>query len=111
MLKARCVNSGGPNVDAELGRQSLAPADLSVASVDAFDRCARSYRAADEMRKDWDLEAARAARYAGWDTPEGQTLLGQSLEEIAARVEAEGIQPEPRSGRQERLENIVSRFV
>ena len=53
----------------------------------------------------------RDSRYAGWDTPEGKALLSQSLEEIAAHVEADGIQPEPNSGRQERLENILNRFV
>ena len=30
---------------------------------------------------------------------------------IWVRVEADGIEPEPKSGRQERLENIVNRFV
>ena len=39
-------------------------------------------------------------------------LIGQrTLEEIAAWVEAENIDPEPRSGRQEYLENLVNRFV
>jgi len=33
------------------------------------------------------------------------------LEQISARVEAEDINPEPKSGRQERLENLVNRFL
>jgi xylose isomerase len=34
-----------------------------------------------------------------------------SLEEIASKVEAGGIDPSPRSGRQEMLENLFNRFV
>ena len=38
-------------------------------------------------------------------------MLNSGLDEITARVLAEDINPEPRSGRQERLENYVNRFV
>jgi xylose isomerase len=39
-------------------------------------------------------------------------LAGQrTLEDIAARVVKDGIEPQPRSGRQELLENIVNRYV
>ena len=34
-----------------------------------------------------------------------------SLEEIAARVARERIDPKPKSGRQEYLENLLNRFV
>ena len=33
------------------------------------------------------------------------------LDDIAAMVERENINPEPRSGRQEYLENVVNRYV
>ena len=111
VIKAGGFTTGGTNFDAKLRRQSLDPEDLILSHVGAFDICARAYKAATAMLEDGALEAARAERYAGWDKPEARAMLGQSLDEIAARVEAEGIQPEPRSGRQERLENIVSRFV
>ncbi len=35
----------------------------------------------------------------------------RSLEEIAERVVKKNIDPQPRSGRQELLENIVNRYV
>ena len=35
----------------------------------------------------------------------------RTLEDIAERVVKEGIEPEPRSGRQELLENVVNRYV
>ena len=111
ILRAGGFTTGGTNFDAKLRRQSLDPQDLILAHAGAFDVCARGYKAAAAMLQDGALEKARAHRYAGWDTPEGKALLSQSLEEIAAHVEADGIQPEPNSGRQERLENILNRFV
>ena len=35
----------------------------------------------------------------------------RTLEQIAQWVEADNINPEPRSGQQEYLENLVNRFV
>jgi xylose isomerase len=54
-----------------------------------------------------------AARYAGWDSQEGRAMLGgeRSLADIAARVERDTVEPRPRSGRQEYLENLVNRYV
>jgi xylose isomerase len=73
-----------------------------------MDVCARGLKAAAAMLEDGGLEKMRVERYAGW---KDATFLDQPLETIAARVEAEGIEPQPRSGGQERLENWVSRFV
>ena len=44
---------------------------------------------------------------------EAQAMLSgqRNLADIAARVAAEGIAPQPRSGGQERFENLVNRFV
>ena len=111
ILKAGGFATGGTNFDAKLRRQSLDPEDLILAHVGAFDICARGFKAAAAMLKDGKLETLRDARYAGWGDPDAQKMLSQSLEDIAARVEAENIVPQPRSGRQERLENIVNRFV
>ena len=111
ILRAGGFDTGGTNFDAKLRRQSLDPADMLLAHVGAMDVCARGLKAAAAMLEDDGLEAARRARYAGWDAPEAQAMLGSDLGSIAARVEAEGINPAPRSGRQERLENLVNRFV
>jgi xylose isomerase len=63
------------------------------------------------MLEDGTLEGLRAVRYAGWDAPEAQAMLSGSLEDLEKRVLADDLRPEPRSGRQERLENLVNRFV
>ena len=111
ILRAGGFTTGGTNFDAKLRRQSLDPEDLILAHVGAFDICARGYKAAVAMLEDGTLETARSARYAGWETAAGMAMLTKSLDQIAAQVEAENLQPAPQSGRQERLENIVNRFV
>lgn len=111
VLKAGGFRSGGTNFDAKLRRQSLDPADLVLAHVGAIDVCARGLKAAAAMLEDGGLEQARQERYAGWETQAAQELLSGSLEGCLAHVEERGLAPEPRSGRQERLENYVNRFV
>ncbi len=112
VLKAGGFTTGGTNFDAKLRRQSLDPNDLIAAHAGAMDICARGLKAAVAMLEDGGLEGARAARYAGWDEAPAQSwLTAASLDEIEAQVAAGGIDPQPRSGQQEILENYVSRFV
>lgn len=112
ILKAGGFTKGGTNFDAKLRRQSLDPVDLVAAHVGGMDICARGLKAAAAMLQDGTLEAMRTERYAGWDTAQaGDMLKNGSLDSISARVLAEGLDPKPVSGRQERLENLVSRFT
>lgn len=111
VLKAGGFTTGGTNFDAKLRRQSLDPIDLIAGHAGAMDVCARGFKAAAAMLEDGGLENLRQARYAGWDAPEAQALLASDFASIADRVVADGIDPQPRSGRQEILENVVNRFV
>jgi xylose isomerase len=111
ILRAGGYTTGGTNFDAKLRRQSLDPADLIAAHAGAMDTCARALKCAAAMLEDGTLEQMRAERYAGWDEEVARAMLSGTLEDAAARVEADRIEPEPRSGRQERLENLVNRFV
>lgn len=111
ILKAGGFSTGGTNFDAKIRRQSIDPEDLVAAHVGGMDICARGLKAAAAMLEDGGLEAELEKRYAGWSSPGAQDLLSSSLDDIAARVLDESINPEPRSGRQERLENYVNRFV
>jgi xylose isomerase len=105
--------TGGTNFDAKLRRQSLDPEDLLVAHIGGMDCCARGLKAAARMLEERALLGPLEERYAGWDSAEGKAMLSgkRTLEEIAGRVVKEKIEPEPRSGRQELLENIVNRYV
>lgn len=111
VLKAGGFTTGGTNFDAKIRRQSLEPEDLILSHVGAMDVCARALKAAASLLEDGGLEAARAARYADWDKPGNRAMLASSLEDISARVLADKLDPQPRSGRQERLENLWNRFV
>ncbi|MBR2573723.1 MAG: xylose isomerase [Loktanella sp.] len=111
VLRAGGFTTGGTNFDAKLRRQSLDAEDLILAHVGGMDACAAGLKAAAAMLEDGKLEAARDARYAGWDTEAGRALLASDLDAITARVMAEGVSPQPRSGRQERLENLVNRYL
>jgi len=105
--------TGGTNFDAKLRRQSLDPADLLIGHIGGMDCCARGVKAAAKMVEDGALSKPLEERYAKWESPEAQKMLrGEySLDEIAGMVERENINPEPKSGRQEYLENIVNRYV
>lgn len=112
ILKMGGFTTGGTNFDAKLRRQSLDPEDLVAAHVGGMDVCAAGLKAAAAMLEDGTLEAMRAERYAGWDTEDSQALLTRAtLQDCYDCVVGQGINPEPRSGKQERLENLVNRFV
>lgn len=113
VLKAGGFTTGGTNFDAKLRRQSLDPEDLILAHVGGMDACARGLKAAAAILEDGTLEAMRAERYAGWNSDEAKKMLsgGYALDDLEAYVRSSGLNPEPRSGKQERLENLVNRFV
>ncbi|WP_106744683.1 xylose isomerase [Yoonia maritima] len=111
VLRAGGFTTGGTNFDSKLRRQSLDAEDLILAHVGGMDTCAAGLKAAAAMLEDGKLEAARNERYAGWDTEAGKNLLNSDLDSIMAKVQADNTNPEPRSGRQERLENLVNRYL
>lgn len=113
VIKAGGLKTGGTNFDAKLRRQSLDPEDLLIGHIGGMDTCARAFKAAAKLYEDKALISHVEDRYAGWKSAEAKAMLSgkRSLEEIAERVEKKNINPQPRSGRQELLENIVNRYV
>ena len=113
ILKAGGFKTGGTNFDAKLRRQSIDPVDLLYGHIGGMDTCAYGLKAAAAIIEDGSYDKFVDERYADWNKPEAQAMLKgeRSLDEIAARVLAENINPEPRSGRQEYLENLINRFV
>ena len=112
ILKAGGLGRGGFNFDAKVRRQSLDPADLLYGHIGGLDVLARGLKGAAAMIEDGTFDKVQEARYAGWSTPAAQKMLtSESLADIAARVERDNLNPEPKSGQQEYLENLVNRFV
>ena len=106
------LGQGGMNFDAKVRRQSIDPVDQIEAHVGGLDTLARAFLSAAALYESGELERAVADRYAGWQGELGRAILGgASLDALAERVHGRGLQPAPRSGHQERLENVVNRFV
>ena len=98
---------------AKLRRQSLDRTDLFHGHIGGIDTLARALLVAAEMIDAGRLESLREARYAGWEQGLGAEILkaGSSLASIADRVADGSIDPKPRSGQQELLENVVNRHI
>ncbi len=113
ILKAGGFTTGGLNFDAKIRRQSIDPDDLLDAHVGSMDACARGLLMAARMIEDGRLEGAVEARYAKWSHPANRTMLAgkESLDAIAERVHRSGLEPEPKSGRQEYLESLLNTYL
>jgi xylose isomerase len=106
------LGSGGMNFDAKVRRQSIDPIDQVEAHIGGLDTLARAFLSAAALFESGELERAVSERYAGWSGELGQAIeAGAGLDALAERVHSQGLSPQQRSGRQERLENIVNRFV
>ena len=111
IIKGGGFQTGGTNFDAKLRRQSIDAEDLIAAHVGAMEICARGFKAAAAMVEDGFLEQALQERYGGWENQEAQDMLNSDLVTLAAKVIDKSINPRPKSGKQEALENYVNRFV
>jgi xylose isomerase len=113
IVRAGGFTTGGFNFDAKLRRQSLDRSDLFHAHVGGIDTLARALLVAADLVEAGQLDAERQRRYAGWDDDLGADILGGSLTlaDLEARVADGSIDPAPRSGGQERLENIVNQRI
>ncbi len=112
ILRGGGFTSGGLNFDAKLRRQSTERDDLFHAHIGGMDTMARSLLAASSILNSGDLDNSRDARYLGWTTEFGQSILtgDTTLSGLHSRsMTAE--EPVRVSGRQEALENIVARHI
>ena len=108
MIKGGGLTTGGLDFDAEVRRQSFEPEVLVHAHVGGIDVCAQAFLAAACLVDQGTPSARVSERYAGWDRSD-HAAPGGTLEDIAATAETRALSPRPRSGRRERLENLVVR--
>jgi xylose isomerase len=113
LLKGGGFTSGGMNFDAKLRRQSIEAEDLFHAHIGGMDVLARSLLIAERMIKDGALERQVEERYAGWRGSLGEKILSgkATLAELSDLALDKGLDPRHRSGRQEKLENLVNRYL
>ncbi len=113
ILKAGGFDTGGFNFDAKLRRQSMDPADLFHAHIGGMDTLARGLVNAARIIEDGTLDRFIETRYEKWNGALGQDILDGKvgLEELSNKAVQSNLDPQPVSGRQEFLENLVNRFV
>jgi xylose isomerase len=113
VIKAGGLHQGGCNFDAKVRRQSFTPEDLILAHVGGADLCARAFLTAAKVIEDGQLDENIKQRYAGWKSPEAAAILDGkvSLDQIEAKALKDGINPQPRSGKQEQIENLLSNLI
>jgi len=109
LLRAGGVGGGGFNFDAKLRRQSVDPADLLHAHVGGLDTLAEALVRAARLLEEGGLSRFVEERYAAWEESLGRDILeGRlDLEALGDLVAQRELDPSPRSGRQEMLENVV----
>jgi xylose isomerase len=113
ILKAGGFTTGGLNFDAKIRRQSIDPDDILHAHAGSMDACARGFLMAAKMIEDGKIKSVVDQRYAKWQDPVNQAMLTgkESLDSIAVRVLSSGLDPQPKSGQQERIENIINSYI
>lgn len=113
IVRAGGFTTGGFNFDAKVRRQSVDAEDLLHGHIGGVDVVAAALLNAERIIADGRIDAFRKERYAGWDGELGRMIHreGTSLADIADHAIAADLNPRHRSGKQERLENLVNRFV
>jgi xylose isomerase len=113
IVRAGGFTTGGFNFDAKVRRQSVDAVDLFHGHIGGVDVVAAALLNAERIIADGRIDAFKAQRYAGWDGALGQMIHrdGTSLSDIADHAINANLDPKHRSGKQERLENLINRFV
>ena len=78
-----------------------------------MDVCAKTLIAVEQMINDNIIPKFIEDRYADWNNDLGKFIHNKnnSLDDINKKVIQDKIEPEPRSGRQEYLENILNKYL
>ncbi|MCY7299614.1 MAG: xylose isomerase [Ilumatobacteraceae bacterium] len=111
ILRGGGFTTGGLMFDCKLRRQSVSRDDLFIAHIGGMDTMARSLLAAAAIIEGGELDAHRAARYAGWSDAHDVLAGDVSLQQIHDDLVRSNVEPAHVSGRQELLEGLVARHI
>jgi xylose isomerase len=112
ILEQGGLASGGLNFDAKVRRASVDLEDLFIAHIGAMDAFAYGLKVAARLIEDGVLSSFREQRYASYDSGIGaQIEAGETDFEALETYTLQHGEPQPRSGKQELLENIVNRYL
>lgn len=113
ILRGGGFTTGGLMFDTKLRRQSTDRNDLFHAHIGGMDVMAHSLLAAHRILETDELEQWRSARYAGWNSTLGHSIMNgdATLADLHEQQLADDSEPTIQSGRQEFLESIVARNI
>lgn len=104
--------TGGLNFDAKRRRESFEPVDLFHAHRAGMDAMARGLHAAAAIRADGRLAEFIRRRYRSWSEEPGRHLEAGALSLAdCERLMRDAEEPRLESGRQELLEDLITRFI
>jgi len=106
------LGNGGLNFDAKLRRESIDLEDLFIAHIGGMDAFARGLIIAERILADERSKTLRFGRYVSFDEGYGKDFENGLLDLAALRdIAATAGEPEPRSARQETMENLVNDYL
>jgi xylose isomerase len=113
IVKAGGLGLGGFNFDSKVRRQSIDPIDMFYGHVGGVDQLARALLGVEALTKDGRVDQFLEERYAGWNGARGKAIMApdSTLAGIADAAIKDDVNPTPKSGRQEYLENIIGRYA
>ncbi|MDD4603970.1 MAG: xylose isomerase [Bacteroidales bacterium] len=112
ILQAGGFTTGGINFDAKTRRNSTDLEDIFIAHIAGMDTFARALLIADKILNESGFQNLRQQRYASFDEGKGksfeQGLL--TMEDLRHIALSEG-EPKMTSGKQEMLEQLITRYI
>lgn len=110
------ISPGGLNFDAKVRRESVDLQDLFYAHIGSMDTFARGLRVACAIKEDRILDRFVSERYSSYSHGIGAQIENgqidfEGLEEHILSMQQQNQEPNHTSGRQEYLENLISRYI
>jgi xylose isomerase len=112
VLRQGGLGAGGLNFDAKVRRESSDAEDLFIAHIGGMDAFARGLEVAHALLTASPWEGWRRERYASFDQGAGRDFAAGKLglAELHA-LALRGGEPQQRSGKQERYENLLNQYL
>ena len=111
VLKNGGLQTGGLNFDAKVRRPSIEPADLFYGHIAGMDAFAFGLKVAHKLLEDGVLEKNIDERYSSFEKGIGKKIKEGNTDFVALAKYAENIEPDISSGRQEKLEALLNRYI
>jgi xylose isomerase len=112
ILQAGGFTTGGINFDAKTRRNSTDLEDIFIAHIAGMDTFARALLISDRILNESGFQGLRQKRYASFDVGNGRSFeQGLLTLEDLRRIAVSDGEPQMTSGKQEMLEQLITRYI